>query len=331
MLLTSPVSADDVFVIDVDFDKAYTAEDVNVTITDKHKKIYPFNRYFEYFGEYIDEKSSAKIKAMPNHGDDVLKVIFDQCPNCEQNKRLVDLKNMSESFHFESYHQYFYYLTKKTIENDENIFVVNLSLSNKWFPHYSIFSWHLDLISLIKDNNSFIVHAAGNIPDYDLSSEHNDFESIINMSDCVLLNLSNSWLVDLLAFILKKNIMPKDSRFCKRNINAEEWLVYVGSVDKDYVNSMVRPGLIKENQSSFVVVRPDDIPDLKGKLFTSIAAAYISGKLMKAQGLCKDRESVKKLFWRSVDKSFIGYSPEMRGRGVFVGDSFDRFVNSMCT
>ena len=51
---------------------------------------------------------------------------------------------------------------------------------------------------------------------------------------------------------------------------------------------------------------------------------------MKAQGVCKDREKVKKLFWGLIDKSFIGYSPEMHGRGVFIGSSFDKSVNNNC-
>lgn len=63
--------------------------------------------------------------------------------------------------------------------------------------------------------------------------------------------------------------MPKDSRFCKRNINAQDWLIYVGAVDAEYVNSMVRPSPIKENQSSFVVVRSTEVAGLKEKLFTS--------------------------------------------------------------
>lgn len=94
--LTSFVIADDVLVIDVDFGQAYTAIDVNETITDKDKNIFPFNLYFAYFGENIDKKNGAtKILITPNHGDDILTVILNQSPDCEHKLRLVDLKNMT--------------------------------------------------------------------------------------------------------------------------------------------------------------------------------------------------------------------------------------------
>ena len=117
-IVTSSVIADDVLVIDVDFDQDYGAADVNATITDEDKKIFPFNRYFEFI-RIIGKDSSDKILITPDHGDNTLAVIFDQCPECEQNLKLVDIKNMTESFHFESHGQYFYYLTKKIVANNE--------------------------------------------------------------------------------------------------------------------------------------------------------------------------------------------------------------------
>ena len=92
---------------------------------------------------------------------------------------------------------------------------MNLSLANKGLPHYSTFPWHLHLISILKENNAFIVHAAGNNPGYGLSAEHNEFESIIDMSDCVLLNLANSWFSDFLAMILKKILCRKTRDFVR--------------------------------------------------------------------------------------------------------------------